>query len=100
MKPEKVFLRFEEDGKPYPKLLDFGIAKLVKDVGSRHKTQTGTPLGTPLYMSPEQVHGRDVDQRHDIYPLGIVLFERITGQLPVYATRAMENLIKTTAGAP
>ena len=100
MKPENVFLTFEEDGKPYPKLLDFGIAKLVKDAGSRHKTQTGTPLGTPLYMSPEQVHGRDVDQRTDIYSLGIVAFEMLTGTLPFDGTSVMDILMKQAGAAP
>jgi serine/threonine-protein kinase len=99
MKPENVFLTFEEDGKPYPKLLDFGIAKLVKDAGSRHKTQTGTPLGTPLYMSPEQVHGRDVDQRTDIYSLGIVAFEMLTGKLPFDGTSVMDILMKQAGAA-
>src|SRR5204863_433320 len=59
-----------------PKIMDFGLARMrVAD----HKTSTGMVLGTPKYMSPEQVAGQPVDQRSDIFSLGIVLFEMLTG---------------------
>ena len=99
IKPENIFLTFDDEGKPAPKLLDFGIAKLAKDPESRHKTQTGTPLGTPLYMSPEQVHGRSVDIRTDIYSLGIVAFQMLTGELPFDGTSVMDIMMKQT-GTP
>lgn len=58
------------------KIMDFGVARLkISDL----KTQTGTRLGTPKYMSPEQVGGREVDRRSDIFSLGIVLYEMLTG---------------------
>ena len=61
------------------KLLDFGVAKLMNE----HRfDQTGTMLGTLLYISPEQIKGRAVDQRADIYTLGITMFETVTGRLP------------------
>ena len=60
------------------KLVDFGIAR----VASTNLTQTGTLLGTPSYMSPEQIQGEKVDQRADIFSLGIVLYEVLTGRLP------------------
>src|SRR5262249_29144162 len=66
LKPENIFLVFDDDGTAFPKLLDFGIAKLLGDSASgvaSHKTRTGTPLGTPYYMSPEQCRGRNVDHR-------------------------------------
>ncbi|NJL14774.1 MAG: serine/threonine protein kinase [Microscillaceae bacterium] len=63
------------------KILDFGIAKILKE-GQAKFTKTGTQLGTVLYMSPEQVQGKTVDKRTDIYSLGITLFEMLTGRCP------------------
>ena len=61
------------------KILDFGLAKLA---GAEGITQTGTTLGTVAYMSPEQTRGDEVDQRSDVWALGVVLYEMITGQRP------------------
>jgi len=63
------------------KVMDFGIAKMT----SSGKTQTNIVLGTPTYMSPEQIAGKQVDGRSDIFSLGVVLFELLTGQLPFTA---------------
>ncbi len=83
IKPENVMLR--PDG--VVKVLDFGIAKLTEtkepDAAALHRsTEQGTVIGTPGYMSPEQVRGQDVDTRTDIFSLGVVLYEMIAGQLP------------------
>jgi serine/threonine protein kinase len=63
------------------KILDFGIAKILGD-GDRKLTKTGANIGTVLYMSPEQVKGEIVDQRSDIYSLGVTLFQMVTGRSP------------------
>jgi eukaryotic-like serine/threonine-protein kinase len=101
LKPENIFLTFDEDGGVFPKLLDFGIAKLLGDSITGHKTRTGTPMGTPHYMSPEQCRGRNVDARTDVYSFGVVLFEMLTGQVPFDGEDVMEILVKhTSAAAP
>ena len=61
------------------KVMDFGIAKVV---GARGATRTGMQLGTPAYMSPEQIQGRPIDVRTDIYALGITLYQMLSGHVP------------------
>ncbi len=101
LKPENIFLLFEDDV-AIPKLLDFGIAKLLGETGlGAHKTRTGTPMGTPYYMSPEQCRGRNVDHRTDVYSFGIVVFEMLVGKVPFDGEDVMEILVKnTSAPAP
>ncbi|HEX6244013.1 MAG TPA: protein kinase [Polyangiales bacterium] len=81
LKPQNIFLAWNAQGLAVPTLLDFGMAKLLGDAGVN--TVSGTPLGTPLYMSPEQARGQKVDQRSDIYALGVLVHELLTGQLPI-----------------
>jgi len=92
LKPDNVFVSFDEDGHPIPKLLDFGIAKL-KDDQVAHKTRTGAPMGTPNYMSPEQCRGVNVDHRTDVYAFGVMTFQCLTGQLPFFADQIMDLMI-------
>ncbi|MGH7283430.1 MAG: serine/threonine protein kinase [Polyangiaceae bacterium] len=103
LKPENVFLTFDEDGKVFPKLLDFGIAKLLdasSTSGDSPKTRTGTPIGTPYYMSPEQSRGKNVDHRTDIYSLGVMAHELLTGRLPFDGETMMDLLLKQISQAP
>ncbi len=93
LKPDNIFLTFDEDGIIFPKLLDFGIAKLMGDSPMGHKTRTGTPMGTPLYMSPEQCKGGHMDHRTDIYSFGVVAFEMLTGHRPFDSDNVMEILM-------
>lgn len=75
LKPQNVMV--DEDGDA--RIMDFGIARSLE---SRGITGAGVMIGTPEYMSPEQVEGKDVDQRSDIYSLGIILYEMVTGRVP------------------
>jgi serine/threonine-protein kinase len=99
LKPDNIFLVDEGDRGTAVKLLDFGIAKLLMH-SSGHKTRTGAPLGTPAYMSPEQCHATKVDHRTDIYSLGVVIHEALTGELPFGGNSMMEVLVKQTTEAP
>jgi serine/threonine protein kinase len=73
-------------------LADFGLAKMVE--GNIHLTQTGSVLGTPAYMSPEQALGQPLDGRTDIYALGVILYRMCTGRLPFIAETPAAVLIK------
>ena len=83
LKPANVFVGTDEEGIAFPKLLDFGIAKLLRpDAVPMHHTRTGTTVGTPHYMSPEQICGEPVDRMADVYSFGIMIYEMLTGHLP------------------
>ena len=88
LKPENIFLA-QEAGATRVKVLDFGIAKLVASANSishaNALTNTGTMLGTPYYMSPEQILGEAIDHRADIWSLGVILYECLVGQRPTEA---------------
>ncbi len=90
LKPENVYL-VEFLGEPdFVKLLDFGIAKLTEvDEGGRKLTKTGMLFGTPEYMSPEQARGENVDHRVDVYAMGCILFQLVTGRVPFEADNFM-----------
>lgn len=83
VKPENIFIAVQENGRPQPKLLDFGIARMEAGNGDKKLTLQGVVLGTPDYMSPEQARGEeDVDERTDIWSLAVVLYELLTGKVP------------------
>jgi serine/threonine protein kinase len=83
LKPANVFLTMRDNGSMLVKLLDFGVSKLLNDAGGARITGSGAPIGTPLYMSPEQAEGKDdTDGRADIWSLGAVLYEALAGAPP------------------
>lgn len=86
IKPANLFLTKGPDGDPVVKVLDFGISKVLDPNIMAKLTQTQTAMGSPLYMSPEQVRSaKDVDSRADIWALGVSFYELVTGTLPFIA---------------
>jgi serine/threonine-protein kinase len=98
LKPQNIFLAWDSSGETVPKLLDFGMAKLLGE--SPVHTVSGTPIGTPLYMSPEQARGEKVDQRSDVYALGVLCYELLTGQLPFVGDTTVAVLMAHIIQAP
>lgn len=92
VKPENVFL-VEDDESFRVKLLDFGIAKLSTAQLSTSRTATGMTVGTPLYMSPEQARGVELDARTDVYSLGIIAYEMVCGRTPFVYTHPRRRRI-------
>jgi eukaryotic-like serine/threonine-protein kinase len=101
LKPDNVMLIHRGREKDFVKLLDFGIAKLTGEKAPSSRTRTGMVMGTPHYMSPEQCEGKgSVDHRSDIYALGVVLFEMITGRVPFVGEGFGEVLVQHLTQAP
>lgn len=95
LKPGNLFLTRGLDGRPLVKVLDFGISKTMDSSDGLSLTKTDTLLGSPLYMSPEQMRSsKDVDERSDIWALGAIAFELLTGKVPFDATSLVELLLK------
>jgi diguanylate cyclase (GGDEF)-like protein len=83
IKPDNLIISEDAMGRDFVKILDFGVVKQLS--ASLDVTQVGKTVGTPLYMSPEQINGEDVDGRSDLYALGCVLFQMLTGSAPFAA---------------
>ncbi len=94
LKPENVVLVPREDGSDLVKVLDFGISQVVGVREGERITRAGVVLGTPEYMAPEQIEGRKMDHRVDIYALGILAYEALTGSVPFHASSPMAVLVK------
>ncbi|MEM9192776.1 MAG: serine/threonine-protein kinase [Myxococcota bacterium] len=95
LKPENIFLTSQGGINDYPKVLDFGLAKVTERQmrpGSLILTQEGMVFGTPEFMSPEQARGEKLDGRSDIYSLGVILYELMTGKLPFDAKQPMDYI--------
>jgi hypothetical protein len=82
LKPANVIVAPDIEQGEAPKIIDFGLAKLAAATAGEALTRTGQIVGTPRYMSPEQISGRPVDARSDVYALGCVLYEMIAGRAP------------------
>jgi serine/threonine-protein kinase len=101
LKPENIFLVKVGDNEDYVKVLDFGVAKLRDHKGDAGTlTQAGSIFGTPRYMSPEQCSAQPVDARSDLYSLGIILYEMITGQAPFVADQGLALLLAHVNDTP
>jgi len=100
LKPENVVVTVDERGREYVKVLDFGIAKLRESQTSPGLTEDGIVCGTPEYVSPEQARGLELDHRTDLYSLGVVLYEAITGRPPFCEMPAMSILVKQVNETP
>jgi serine/threonine protein kinase len=92
LKPANVFLVQHGDEADFAKVLDFGLVKNVSDKGD-DLTQTGMFMGSPKYMAPEQIRGDRVDARTDIYALGVILYEMLTGKVPFDRTTSVNILM-------
>lgn len=93
LKPSNIMI----DREGIVRIMDFGIARSLKDKGI---TGAGVMIGTPEYMSPEQVEGKETDQRSDIYSLGVVLYEMVTGRAPFEGDTALAIAVKQKTEKP
>lgn len=101
LKPENIMLVRENDGSDTAMILDFGLAKQSQAGPSMAKlTATGIILGTPEFMSPEQIRGKDIDERSDVYALAIVAYEMFTARLPFEGRSPQEMMIARLRGKP
>lgn len=101
LKPENIMLVKGEGGAEQAVVMDFGLAKENRtDPGVAKLTATGIILGTPEFMSPEQIRGKSLDARSDVYALGIVAFEMFTAKLPFQGRTPQEMMIARLRGKP
>jgi serine/threonine-protein kinase len=100
LKPDNIMLARGRGGEDLVKVVDFGIAKAMKGDEGQKVTKTGLVVGTPEYMSPEQISGDVLDGRSDIYSLALVFYRTVTGTLPFHADTAQEMMIQRLTDEP
>jgi serine/threonine-protein kinase len=102
VKPENMFLHQKGNDPEFLKVLDFGIAKLLKPIGDipQSGTAAGIVIGTPEYMAPEQALGSPTDRRADIYAVGLVLYELVSGVQPFRADTFGKLVVEITSKPP
>jgi serine/threonine protein kinase len=101
LKPENIMICKKPDGTQYAVVMDFGLAKERKAGGELEKlTATGIILGTPEFMSPEQLRGKPLDPRTDIYSLTLMMYEMLTGKLPFEGRTQQEMMIARLRADP
>lgn len=92
LKPSNLLIRTDDDGAERVKVVDFGLVKLTE--GDQSITRAGLILGSPHCMSPEQVKGKDIDHRTDIYAIGVLLFRCLTGTYPFHGNTSTATMIE------
>ena len=100
LKPDNVMLSRGRDGTDVVKVVDFGIAKAVGGGDTQKVTKTGLVVGTPEFMSPEQLAGDPVDGRSDLYALALVFFKMLTDELPFAGTTAQDTMVQRLTDEP
>src|SRR5712692_1791596 len=100
LKPDNIMITRKGSDTDFVKVLDFGIAKTVAEEGGDNLTKTGFVLGTPVYMSPEQLLGETLDGRSDIYSLAIIVFEMLSGRLPFEGDNPQAVMMKRVMSQP
>lgn len=100
LKPENVILIEREGDRDFVKITDFGVAQVRLFKDAARLTQAGVVYGSPLYMSPQQAGGKEIDHRADLYSVGVMLYELLTGKLPFYAKSLMVVLNMHIADPP
>ncbi len=93
LKPDNVIVARSRSGREIPKVVDFGIAKAISEAPQDALTRSGLVIGTPEYMSPEQLLGDPIDARSDIYSLGCILYQMLTGK-SAFAAESREQMIR------
>lgn len=100
LKPPNIMIRALPDGAEHVYVLDFGLAKFLVEEANDHLTHSGSILGTPAYMSPEQSSAEPTDARTDVYAAGLIFYEMLAGKSPFHSLTGMERTKRQLTGPP